>query len=122
MSIPRKDVGVGYENMVAYENCYQYNITFNETYPEDKPWTWPKRPDKSWPIIYCAEGWEYDRSEYENSLVTEVSSLLKSNDFVIQSWNNMPHCIIVEFSFWVLYIIRCTQTFNLTDVSLICFG
>ena len=110
MSIPRKDVGVGYENMVAYENCYQYNITFNETYPEDKPWTWPKRPDKSWPIIYCAEGWEYDRSEYENSLVTEVSSLLKSNDFVIQSWNK------------ILHIIRCIQTFNFTDVSFICFG
>ena len=114
MSIPRKDVGVGYENMVAYENCYQYNITFNETYPEDKPWTWPKRPDKSWPIIYCAEGWEYDRSEYENSLVTEVSSLLKSNDFVIQSWNKV--------SFWILHIIRCIQTFNFTDVSFICFG
>ena len=73
MSIPRKDLGPGRERILAYENCFQYNISFKDIYPEDKPWLWPKAPNRSWPTVYCQDGWEYDKSEYENSLVTEVS-------------------------------------------------
>ena len=72
MSIPRKDLGPGRERILAYENCFQFDIDFKEVYPEDKPWLWPAKPNKSWPTVYCQNGWEYDRSEYENSLVTEV--------------------------------------------------
>ena len=73
MSVPRKDLGPGRERILAYENCFQYNISFNTVYPENEPWLWPTKPNTSWPVMYCADGWEYDRSEYENSLVTEVS-------------------------------------------------
>ena len=73
MSIPRKDLGPGRETILEYENCFQYDISFKDIYPEDKPWVWPKTRNKSWSTVYCNEGWEYDRSEYKNTLVTEVS-------------------------------------------------
>ena len=75
MAIPRKDLGPGRERIVAYENCFQYDINFESVYPADQPWLWPNTPNKSWPMTYCNEGWEYDRSEYVNSLVTEVSGV-----------------------------------------------
>jgi hypothetical protein len=35
---------------------------------------WPRRPDsKKWPKVQCLTGWDYDRSEYKDTLVTEVS-------------------------------------------------
>ena len=73
MSIPRKDLGPGRERILAYETCYQYDINFETVYPADKPWVWPNTQNKSWPTKYCSDGWGYDRREYENSLVTEVS-------------------------------------------------
>ena len=85
MSVPRKDLGPGREHIYMFENCLQYNISFKTVYPEDEPWLWPNTPNTSWPTMYCAKypkdpstgipppSWEYDRREYENSLVTEVS-------------------------------------------------
>ena len=78
MSIPRKDLGEGRDHIIAYETCYQYDIDFTAVYPKDKPWTWPRRPNKTWPKIECQNGWVYDRSEYKDSLVTEVSNLIQS--------------------------------------------
>ena len=73
MSIPRKNLGPGRERIIAYENCFQYDINFEEVYPKDQPWSWPIEASESWPTVYCKNGWEYDKSEYENSLVTEGS-------------------------------------------------
>ena len=78
MSIPRKNLGPGRERIIAYENCLQYDINFKEVYPEDQPGLWPIKANESWPTVYCKNGWEYDRSEYENSLVTEVSLQIHS--------------------------------------------
>ena len=72
MSVPRKDLGSGWDGILEYESCFQYNINFKAIYPEDNPLVWPKAPNQSWPTVYCKDGWEYDRSEYENTLVTEV--------------------------------------------------
>ena len=75
MTIPRKDFGPERQHIRVYENCYQYDIDFETVYPADKPWTWPKHPprgNESWPKIKCQSGWDYDKSEYKDSLVTEV--------------------------------------------------
>ena len=71
LSIPRKDLGSGLEDVIVYERCLQYDVNFTEL-----KWRnggeWPEEADRDWPKVTCQTGWEYDRSEYENTLVTEV--------------------------------------------------
>ena len=33
---------------------------------------WPEHPDTNWTVTACDQGWTYDRSEFKNTLVTEV--------------------------------------------------
>ena len=35
----------------------------------------PKNPDTNWTVVECQHGWEYDRSEFVNTLVTEVTKI-----------------------------------------------
>ena len=76
-----------------FDKCSQYDVNFTEIY-EVNGQVWPQTADPRWNISSCKEGWEYDRSEYKDSLVTEVSR----NFFI---------CTIERFSS------RGTQRFNL---------
>ena len=33
----------------------------------------PQNPDTNWTVVECQHGWEYDRSEFASTLVTEVT-------------------------------------------------
>ena len=55
-----------------YRKCQQYDVNFTEIY-ELNGQKWPADPDPDWNLTSCKEGWIYDRSEYKDSLVTEVS-------------------------------------------------
>ena len=33
----------------------------------------PQNPDTNWTVVECQHGWEYDKSEFVNTLVTEVT-------------------------------------------------
>ena len=71
LSLPRKDLGKGREDLVVYENCIQYDIDFNRVFQENNQ-TWPSKADPEWKTTQCKEGWDYDHSEYKDTLVTEV--------------------------------------------------
>lgn len=72
LSIPRRDLGQGLEKLVVYERCFQYDVNFTDLFISNG-YEWPNRPSRDWNVTSCREGWEYDKSEYENTLVTEVS-------------------------------------------------
>lgn len=60
------------EKAGEYRKCQQYDVNFTEIY-ELNGQKWPADPDPDWNLTSCKEGWIYDRSEYKDSLVTEVS-------------------------------------------------
>jgi hypothetical protein len=37
---------------------------------------WPDEPSPDWEVVNCRHGWIFDKSEYENTLVTEVGDSL----------------------------------------------
>ncbi len=41
-------------------------------WPSNKPLSSPVA-DSKWPITSCLYGWEYDKTQYDATLVTEVS-------------------------------------------------
>ena len=57
--------------VVVYEHCVQYNVNFTKIFEENNH-QWPSEPDPDWPKKPCSEGWDYDHSEYKDTLVTEV--------------------------------------------------
>ena len=63
----------GIEGLEYYEHvsCQQYDINFTQVYYDNNQ-SWPEGPSEDWPISECLEGWTYDRSEYKNTLVTEL--------------------------------------------------
>ena len=71
LSIPRVNLGKGREHYVLYKRCTQYDVNFTAVL-EANGGEWPKKPDPDWPQARCKSGWLYDRSEYQNTLVTEV--------------------------------------------------
>ncbi len=85
LSIPRVDLGKGREAYVLYEKCLQYDVNFTQIYIDNGN-KWPRRPDPDWPTSNCKEGWDYDHSEYKDTLVTEVSfeKLSPSIDMLIR--------------------------------------
>ena len=72
LTIPRVDLGPGREDIVLYKRCKQFDVNFTELL-EQHGGHWPTEADPDWPVAKCKNGWVYDKSEYENTLVTEVS-------------------------------------------------
>lgn len=61
-------------NPRRYDPCRQYDVNFTEVW-YDNGMSWPEKPGEDWNSTTCQEGWDYDRSEYKNTLVTEVGQL-----------------------------------------------
>ena len=73
LAIPRVDLGAERADVVMYEKCVQYDVNFTEVFVRNG-YKWPKRADPSWNKSPCKHGWDYDHSEYKDTLVTEVRS------------------------------------------------
>ena len=71
LAIPRVDLGAERADVVMYEKCVQYDVNFTEVFVKNG-YKWPKRADPSWSKSPCKHGWDYDHSEYKDTLVTEV--------------------------------------------------
>ena len=56
-----------------FEQCRQYDVNFTKVF-HDNGEVWPQEPDPEWPKVFCKNGWVFDQSEYDNTLVTEVRS------------------------------------------------
>jgi hypothetical protein len=78
LTLPRVYLGEGREDIVIYQRCHQFNVNFSELY-ESNGGEWPDAPNPEWPVTKCQNGWVYDRSEYKNTLVTDVSDKERKN-------------------------------------------
>ena len=93
LAIPRVNMGVGRENFIVHEKCLQFDVNFTEVYINNSE-TWPKDPvnilelQKNWKKVPCKHGWIYDRSEYKDTLVTEVR-LVFIFDFITYTYTKI---------------------------------
>ena len=71
LSAPRTADGAG------FAKCAQFDVNWTSVF-EANGGEWPDAADPSWPTAACKEGWTYDKSDYESTLVTEVLFLLRS--------------------------------------------
>eukprot|EP00090_Calanus_glacialis_P012639 TRINITY_DN21241_c0_g1_i1.p1 TRINITY_DN21241_c0_g1~~TRINITY_DN21241_c0_g1_i1.p1 ORF type:complete len:616 (-),score=86.58 TRINITY_DN21241_c0_g1_i1:500-2347(-) len=55
-----------------YSRCEMYNVTDWSNVLMENNGEWPSNPNSSWEIVPCQHGWNYDQSEYTNTLVTEL--------------------------------------------------
>lgn len=72
LSIPRIQLDKG-QSEIVYEKCTQYDVNFTALYAENGG-QWPEKADPSWAKKACQNGWDYDKSEFVDTLVTEVRS------------------------------------------------
>jgi hypothetical protein len=68
LTIPLTDQGQG---RIVYKRCAQFDVNFTDVF-ERSGGVWPAAADPSWPESDCKEGWMYDTSEYQETLVTQV--------------------------------------------------
>ena len=67
-----KNLSIPFDDEIKeYQKCQQYDVNFTEIYELNGHL--PALPDPDWNLTSCKEGWIYDRREYKDSLVTEVS-------------------------------------------------
>jgi len=55
-----------------YSRCHMYKVDNWTTVYKENGDSWPDHPNTSWEVTACQHGWSYDRSEYRNTLVTEL--------------------------------------------------
>jgi len=55
-----------------YSKCEMYKVENWTQVLKDNGDKWPEEPDPAWNVTKCLHGWNYDRSEYANTLVTEL--------------------------------------------------
>ena len=74
-----------------YAECSMYDVNFTDLILErssgSSPDAWT--PDATWTTTSCQLGWEYDRTNYESTLVTEVSALCVVRDGPIGRWQGV---------------------------------
>lgn len=66
------------DGISRYSHCEMYNVNYSQLFAETTD-GWPVS-DPSWPQQPCQYGWEYDRTYYEETLVTKFD-LVCDNDW-----------------------------------------
>lgn len=75
----RKALGIPFDG-TKFSECTMYHVDYSKIIPENilnGNWTIDKASilslvNSTWPITECMYGWEYDKSQYDATLVTEV--------------------------------------------------
>ncbi|XP_071501087.1 organic cation transporter protein-like [Diadema antillarum] len=62
---------------LVYEQCLKYNVSNVDFSPELFPQDYGVAPGE---VIACDQGWEYDRSQYKSSIVTEFDLVCGNED------------------------------------------
>ena len=70
LSIPRIQLDKG-QKIPIYEKCTQYDVNFTAVFVENGQ-KWPEKANPAWAKIPCQNGWDFDKSEFKDTLVTEV--------------------------------------------------
>ena len=78
----RKSMGIPYDG-TKYSSCSMYHVDYSQVLSEvilagnwPSNMTFPLEPavaDSTWPVTNCLHGWDYDKTQYDATLVTEVS-------------------------------------------------
>lgn len=77
----RKSLGIPHDG-TKYSSCSMYHVDFSQVLPEViLAGNWPSNTtlpllpvaNSAWPVTNCLHGWEYDKTQYDATLVTEVS-------------------------------------------------
>ncbi|CAB4068206.1 SLC22A4_5 [Lepeophtheirus salmonis] len=61
-----------------YHKCIRYVVNYTDLYVQNG-YKWPNEPNINWPTEKCMEGWIYDRSEFKDTLVTELDLVCEKN-------------------------------------------
>lgn len=60
-------------NNGTYDRCRRYSVNWTQIL-EDSGGTFDNLGNESWPTEYCKDGWVYDKTFVESSIVIDVSS------------------------------------------------
>lgn len=74
----QRSIGIPFQLLAdgkrRYERCSMYNVDLtswlrsnNVSQLDSLP-----TPDPTWPVVKCTHGWNYDKKDYDSTLVTEV--------------------------------------------------
>lgn len=83
----RKALAIPFDG-TKYSSCTMYHVDYNQILPETiLAGIWPANTslsqpvvDSTWPVVNCLYGWEYDKTQYDATLVTEVSLFFITTD------------------------------------------
>ena len=56
----------------TYSRCHMYNVTDWAAVLSEHGGEWPEEPQQDWQVVPCQHGWNYDKTEYRDTLVTLV--------------------------------------------------
>lgn len=59
------------DGRIQFSKCEMYDVNFTDYF--DRTGGWPLTPDPNWTVTKCRFGWNYDKKDYDSTLVTEVS-------------------------------------------------
>ncbi|XP_032788170.2 organic cation transporter 1 isoform X1 [Daphnia magna] len=76
----RKALAIPFDG-TKYSSCTMYHVDYNQILPETiLAGIWPANTslsqpvvDSTWPVVNCLYGWEYDKTQYDATLVTELN-------------------------------------------------
>ncbi|XP_046641550.1 organic cation transporter 1-like [Daphnia pulicaria] len=77
----RKSLGIPHDG-TKYSSCSMYHVDFSQVLPEViLAGNWPSNTtlpllpvaNSAWPVTNCLHGWEYDKTQYDATLVTELN-------------------------------------------------
>jgi hypothetical protein len=90
-----------------YSRCYMYDVNFTALLHVQSQFIGPDRqlplPDSGWNITKCLYGWNYDRKDYDSTLVTEVRHWLHLSSYVAHT--GTPRTTRLRLTRFRLYVV-----------------